>query len=59
VAAFAVTAATFLAGRHVQPVLAGAAYASFAIAFVFAVAALRVTMYKDVPDAEAMVNEFT
>lgn len=58
VAGFAVTAATFLAGRHVQPVLAGVAYAGFAVAFVFAVAALRVTTYKDVPDAAALVNEY-
>lgn len=58
VAGFAVTAATFLAGRPVQPVLAGAAYAGFVVAFVFAVAALRVTTYKDVPDAAALVNEY-
>jgi hypothetical protein len=58
VAGFAVTAATFLAGRHVQPVLAGIAYFGFAVAFVFGVAALAVTTYKDVPEARVLVNEY-
>lgn len=57
-AGFAATAATFLAPRHVQPVLAGAAYAGYAVAFVFALAALAVTTYKDVPDARVLVNEY-
>lgn len=58
VAGFAVTAATFLAGRHVQPLLAGVAYVGFAVAFFFAVVALRVTAYKDVPDAAALVKYY-
>jgi hypothetical protein len=58
VAGFAVTAATFLAARHVHPVLASIAYAGFAVAFVFGVAALAVTTYKDVPDARVLVNEY-
>jgi hypothetical protein len=57
-AGFAATAATFLAGRDVQPVLATAAHAAYGVAFVFALTALAVTAYKDVPDARVLVNEY-
>jgi hypothetical protein len=44
---YALVAATFLATRHAQPVLAGLAYAAFAAALGFGIAAMAIRNYDD------------
>jgi DNA-directed RNA polymerase subunit L len=44
---YALAAATFLATRHAQPVLAGIGYAAFAAALGFGIAAMAIRNYDD------------
>lgn len=57
-AGFAATAAQFLAGRDAQPLLQGLGLGAYALAFLFAVWALAVATYLDVPDPRELVNTY-
>jgi hypothetical protein len=55
---YAVAASAFLATRHVQPVLAGIAYAAYASAAGFGIWAYAVGAYHDVPRPRQLLNEY-
>ena len=55
---YALAAASFLATRHVQPVLAGLAYGTFAVAAVLSVAASAVGSHTDVPESRPLFNKY-
>jgi hypothetical protein len=57
-AGFAVTAAQFVAGREAQPVVVAFAFAAYLLAFGFAIAALRVGTYMDVPDPRELLDGY-
>jgi len=55
---YAGAASSFLATRHAQPVLAGAAFAAFAAAAVFGILAYSVRIHNDVPEPRRLVNHY-
>ncbi len=58
VAGFAAVAAQFLATRHTQPILAGLAYAAYAVAFGLAMWTLAVAKYNDPPKPRHLVERY-
>jgi hypothetical protein len=55
---YAGAASSFLAARHVQPVLAGLAYAAYAAAAGFGIWAYAVRLYRDVPTPRNLFNGY-
>jgi len=55
---YAGAAASFLATRHAQPVLAAFAYAAFAAAFAAGIWAAAVREYQDVPEPRRLFTEY-
>ncbi len=55
---YATAASSFLATRHTQPVLAGLAYACFALAAGFGLWAYAIRLYQDVPDPRQLFTEY-
>jgi hypothetical protein len=57
-AGYVVVAASFLATQHPQPVLAGLAYAAYAVTFGLSVFVYAVGTYCDVPDPRRLLNRY-
>jgi hypothetical protein len=57
-AGYVVVAASFLATRHPQPVLAGLAYAAYVVALGFGVLAYAAGSYRDVPSPRRLFNGY-
>jgi hypothetical protein len=55
---YAGVAASFLATRHSQPVLAALAYAAFGLTVAFGIWAYAVRLYQDVPDPRQLFNDY-
>lgn len=55
---YAGVAASFLATRHAQPVLAALAYAAFGLTAAFGIWAYAVRLYQDVPDPRQLFNGY-
>jgi multidrug transporter EmrE-like cation transporter len=55
---YAGAAASFLATRRAQPVLAGFAYATFAVCAAIGIWAYAVRIYQDVPDPRRLFTEY-
>lgn len=55
---YALAAASFLATRHPQPVLAGFAYAAYALAAGLSIGANAVGPYRDVPAPRSLFNRY-
>lgn len=55
---YAIAAASFLATRHAQPVLAGCAYLAFAVATGASIAANAVGPHRDVPEPRALFERY-
>lgn len=55
---YAAAAASFLATRHAQPVLAGLAYACYGLAAAFGLWAYAIRLYRDVPDPRQLFTEY-
>src|SRR5215831_422903 len=56
---YAGAAATFLATRHPQPILAGLAYTAYATAAAFGIWAYAVQTYTDVPNPSALFRTYS
>jgi hypothetical protein len=57
-AGYVVAAASFLATQHPEPILAGFAYAAYAIAAGLGVSAYAVRAFRDVPDPRRLFNGY-
>ena len=55
---YAVVAASFLATRHPQVILASLAYGFYAIAVLLSLSAYALARYRDVPDPRALFNRY-
>lgn len=55
---YAGAAASFLATRHAQPVLAGLAYAAFAVCAATGIWAYAVRIYQDVPQPRRLFTDY-
>jgi hypothetical protein len=55
---YAAVAASFLATRHAQPVLAALAYAAYGLTAGFGIWAYAVRLYQDVPDPRQLFNGY-
>jgi RsiW-degrading membrane proteinase PrsW (M82 family) len=55
---YVAVAASFLATRHAQPVLAALAYAAYGLSAVFGIWAYAVRLYQDVPDPRQLFNTY-
>lgn len=57
-AGYVVAAMSFLATQHAEPILAGLAYAAYALAAGLGISAYAVRSYRDVPDPRGLLNGY-